>query len=268
MCPLHDGKIEAGMSLRALVIAALVAAPAASAASTLEVVVIGGVFMGTNPGGISQFDYRPGPVETLVESRQENASASGDGGFGGAQATYVFNGNKGQLGLSVFSNVSANGLERRGASSCLIQMFVTESYFIAGTGSVTVGMEFTADWFAPTFYTLGSVTYNGSRGTTGVSFNTSSAYYESGPLGPGPGPGFVTDEIIQATFDVDTTGGLIDFIWRIDGSVGVGGDVGRDEAAFVNALNTANFFVLTEGDVIATPQTAGFLSKAVSRVVV
>jgi hypothetical protein len=255
------------MSLRSFAIAALIAAPGAVTASTLEVIVVGDVIMGSEPGGRSTFEHAPGPVQTLQESRQENARASGELGGGRSQATYVFDGTQGKLALDVFTEVSGSrfvdgALRPRGTAFSMIQMFATETFFVAGTGKATVGMEFSASWDGPTFYTLGCVTYNGSRGATGVSFNSSCESFESGPNGPGPGPGFVTDKIIQATFDIDSPGGLIEFIWRIDGSAAAGEQrIGPMETAFVNALNTANIFVLTEGNVIATPQTAGFLSN-------
>jgi len=67
-------------------------------------------------------------------------------------------------------------------------------------------------------------------------------------------------------FDIDSpNGGIIDFSWILNGysnTIAGGGQVAQ--SAFLNAMNTANIFVRTDGAVTAVAQTNGFLSDPAS----
>jgi hypothetical protein len=250
------------MSLRTLTIAALVVAPTASAASTLDVFLLGGVTMGGFGAPPEMFDpinYDPDPVETLSNSDSRSAAASGFFGNGQASAEYDYNGVSGQLRLEARARVSDPAPEQTvtGTASSQVFMDLRERFFVSGTGVVTVGMSVDAIWSARTWFLDASTFYNGSIDFTGVSFGANSRSFGADTEGFF---GALSDEFVEVSFDIDSpTGGLIEFGWRLNALVVVGAGP-SEEGAVLNAMNTANIFVRTEGSAIATPQTAGFLS--------
>lgn len=247
----------------AVVTAVLAAAPIAAKAATLDVFVLGGVAMaGINaaPPEVDNFFFSSGPVETSVTSRIERAQAVGPFGSGRASASYAVDAARGQMRLSVDAAVTAVA-DGRGEASSLVQMLLSESFFVAGNGRVSVGMELDAFWDGEQSQVDACSGYNGSIGLTGVSFNSQCESF--GNLFSGLGTGSVSGKLIEIAFDVDSPdGGLVDFSWTLNGQAAIpGGGPGLPSAtAFLDASNTANLFFRTEGNVTVTPQSAGFLS--------
>lgn len=247
-------------------LAAMILAPGAAAAATLDAYVSASVTMGGLGAPSSAFDlqeYEPDTVETLSDGRTVAAAATGPFGTGAASATYSVDGVRGQMRLGITGAVS-DGPGGTGSTGGNVTLDLIEQYFVKGKGRVTVGMSIGATWDAAFWNLTANVGYNGfgydGLGTLAeVSAGNSSVSFDAGKDGRS---GSVNDYLLEAAFDIDTeTGGLIDFSWFLAGSAGVpgGGGVFAD-TAFLNAMNTANLFVRLEGDVSAVAQTAGFLS--------
>ncbi len=245
-------------------LAALIAAPGTGAAATLDVFMQGGVAMAGLGAPSEMFDnffFAPGPVDTLSDARNEEAAATGFFGSGSTSASYSVDGERGQLRLGLTADVSdgPDGIGGTGSAGSHLQMTFMESFFVSGAGSVTVGMAVSAMWNSTLWGLDASTAYNGSAGFTGVSFNANTRSFGQSTEGT---VGSVLGELIEVMFDIDSPeGGIIDFSWTLNGSTGIGGGGGQvAQSTFLNAMNTANIFVRTEGAVTAVAQTNGFLS--------
>ena len=248
----------------AVATAVLAAVPIKVSAATLDVFVLGAVVMaGVNaaPPNFDDFSFISGPVETGATSRTERAQAAEPFGSGTASASYAVDPTRGQMRLKVDASVTAVPDGRGGASS-LIQMVLSESFFVSGTGRVTVGMELDAFWGGENNQVDACSSYDATGLLSG--FSAANNQCESfGNYFTGPGAGSVSGRLIEIAFDIDSTdGGLVDFLWTLNGQTDIGGGgAGLPSAtAFLDASNTANLFFRTEGSVTATPQSAGFLS--------
>jgi hypothetical protein len=248
------------MSLRTLAIAAIVAAPTASAASTLDVFLQGSAGAG-ELGTTQEFTYAPGPIETLADARTEVAQATSAFDDAEAVAAYDFDGRTGEITVDLQARTSnaLPGAERPAFASSAANIDLTENFFVSGTGTVTIGLSIDATWNAPEWLLQNSVSFFETSGLTGGGVQTNSGFYATSPNGTS---GSLFDEILELSFAVDApSGGMIEFTWFLGGVVssvvpGVGdfltGDFGLDYSATI--------FVRTDGGVTATPQTAGFLA--------
>ncbi|MGY6632537.1 MAG: hypothetical protein ACXIU8_02190 [Alkalilacustris sp.] len=204
------------------------------------------------------FEGEAAPVTQI--SRTANSMPTPDFGSATASGTFSVDTERGQVRFGGSAAVLPGAGGTGGASFGLVAT-LTESYFLFGTGQVTVGMSLSALWDARAYSLVGSVSYNGTAGTTFVGANANSISYD--PSKTGTGPGSITNELVEITFDIDDPiGGLVDISWHFQGVVDAGTGLRLAERGFLDATNTANLFLRTEGSVVATPQTSGFLSNS------
>lgn len=237
-----------------LVLCLIAAAPIASAA-TVDGNWSAAVVVGTN-GEFAAFDELLGPTETLLVSDSRSIAAAGPFGTGTAAAQYSVNGVTGQLRLGIDAKVDATPNGERGFANPSINLTLAETFRLTGSGTITVGMALSADWSATDFYFGGCTTYNASA--MGGSFNSDCVTHD---ILTDFSTGSVANELVTVSFDApEGTDGTFEVIWRLFAQLNVGGELGPSEAGFIDALNTANIFVATEGDVVVSPVTAMFLS--------
>ncbi len=233
----------------------LIAAAPIACAATVDGTWSAAVVVGTN-GEFAVFDELLGPTETLLVSDSRSIAAAGPFGTGNASAQYSVDGVTGQLRLGIDARVNATPNGERGAARTDINLTVGETFRVTGSGTVTVGMSLSADWSAANFSFGGCTTYNATD--AGAAFGSSCASYDSITNGI---TGSVAKELLSVSFAVpEGSDGTFDVIWRLFAQLGVGGGLGPSEAGFIDALNTANIFVASEGDVVVSPVTAMFLS--------
>jgi hypothetical protein len=244
------------MSLRVLTIAALVVAPTATVASTLDVFLQGSAGAGEF-GTSEEFTYAPGPIGTLADARTEVAQSVSSFDNAEALADYNFDGRTGQImtDLQARTSNALPGADRPAFASSNAIIDLTENFSVSGTGNVTIGMSIDATWNAPSWFLQTQVSFFETSGLTGVTSLISQGSYE--PTANGTS-GSLFDEVLELTFAVDApSGGTIEFNWLLSGGA-VSGSV-FDTGDFA-LMYTANIFVRTEPGVTATPQTAGFLA--------
>lgn len=251
--------------MRAIIIPSLVTAfsmPFPVFAATVEARVLVSVGMGGVGAPPEMFDARDevvGPVETLLISDSVPAAASGYFGSGAASAQYAVNGYTGEIRVGMNANVTATSDGERGGAAAYSLVSLTQAFRVVGSGIMTVGMAVSAEWASPNFGFDACITYNGTTyGTPGISFKSDCLSREvlvDGTMG------LIDREFLEISFDVpEDTDGFVDFTWMMQGNVGVGGGYGPSESGFLDAMNTAEIYLRTFGDVTATALTAGFLS--------
>lgn len=105
------------------------------------------------------------------------------------------------------------------------------------------------------------MSFNGTAGTTFVGADANALSYDPGTTGTGPGS--ITNELVEITFDLDDPiGGVVGISRHVQGVVDAGTGLRVAERGFLDATNTANLSLSTDGSVAATPQTSGFPSNS------
>lgn len=252
------------MNSRFALVLSLMMAPAAASAANVEVYTYGWATLGNDPGTYDSYYQSSQSVNTLAESDIKSATASGPLGSGSTATQYSVDAVTGQLRLGVEAQASASEQPWGLNVSSFGYIYLRESFRVVGSGLVTVGMAVSADWVS-TFFEFGAnVAYFAGLSPT---LDYGEASLSRSMVGDGIF-GYISGELLEVSFYTpEGTDALIQFGWSLQGGVYIDEQSevpvlpGFNYSGFVNAMNTANIFVHTTGDVTATPVTAGFLSN-------
>lgn len=254
------------MSMRFALAVSLMMVPAAASAATINGFTRGAVSMGGDLGEFETYENALGPVVALSLSDARSIAASGPAGSGSAAAQYSVDAVTGQIRFGVDLQATASDDPGPLQVSSGAYAYLSEEFRIVGAGLVTVGMEVSAEWLAPAFNFFGIVEYlaiSAPLGSDQAGFFTNAGIEGSS--------GSFTKKLIELSFLApEGTDALVRFDWSMYGEIFLEGGLysegmaefqpGLSYTGFFDAMNTANIFVRTSGDVTATPVTAGFLS--------
>jgi hypothetical protein len=242
------------MIARIALISLSLALPAPTFAATIDATITGSVQMGSFGAPADNFDsFTKSAVgfSGLESEGFDNAAAVGFFGSGSATSEYQVDGTRGQLRFGLRSEVNPLLDGTRGSAAADAYVQLRETFQITGSGLVTVGMSVSALWSAPSYFLTACVTSSFGSGQAACLTRETTQGTSGGLFG----------ELLELSFAVpDGTDLPAEFTWWLQGGVNVGGRPGPKEEAFLNAMNTANIFVTTSGEVSVTPSTQGFLS--------
>lgn len=151
--------------------------------------------------------------------------------------------------LKVASDGSRSG--DFGSSGGYARAEIRQDFALSGTGTFTALMSFDVAWDADFFNFAASVGIAGSSLALPVRENLILDSQMS------PLAGRIDDRILSATFINDGSTREISVDWSLLADMNVGSS---NESGFVDAANTGLLFFRTDGDLVATPTTPGFLS--------
>lgn len=242
------------MIARIALISLSLALSAPTFAATIDATITGVVQMGSFGAPADNFDsFTKSAVgfSGLSKADSGNASATGFFGSGGATSEYQVDGTRGQLRMGMRADVNPLPDGTRGSAAADAFVQIRETFQITGSGLVRVGMSVSAMWSAPNYFLTACVTSSFGFGQL-VCLTRETTQGRSGSL---------FGELLELSFAVPVgTDSPADFTWLMQGGVSVGGGPGPQEKAFLDAMNTANIFVKTSGDVSVKPFATGFLS--------
>lgn len=243
----------AGVCIAALLCTVTMGAPTANAATV-------NLFASSSAGGSdtmfqpSQTDTKQINEETLDQRRiVTSATAEGNQASGKSSATASADATVGELKISAIAESSSNvgGL---GGGNSFVTSSITQRFSASGTGTFTALMSLDVFWASSGFNFSAQVILSGG----GLGFGVVPGVLQLDPLTNGAN-GRIDDLLLSSSFSLSEGTAEFDVIWQLNAQIFA--EVPTTPNGLLDASNTGLISFITDGTLVATPTTTGFLSN-------